>query len=204
MHVRHGCRVALAGLLAGVLLAGCDGGGSDPSSSSTAASTSGSTTSTSSTSSSSSPSSSPSGSAYVPLKPEFPAAAKKQTLQSAEAFARYFYELLNYAYTKPEGGLVSPLSESGCRPCSAFEAESDSLARDGRRYASEVLTIKHVIFTTEDIDNPWVTVSGHQNEVPIIEKDGTLTSAAPAEDVTFRVVLRWTSSGWRVEDLVSV
>ena len=114
------------------------------------------------------------------------------------------YELLNYAYTKPEGGLVSPLSESGCRPCSAFEAESDSLARDGRRYASEVLTIKHVIFTTEDIDNPWVTVSGHQNEVPIIEKDGTLTSAAPAEDVTFRVVLRWTSSGWRVEDLVSV
>lgn len=206
MRASGRARAALAGVVSLALLAGCDGGGGGSSTTppTTASSTWSATTPSTTSATSSTATSSETTTAYVPVKPEFPAAAKKQTLKSAEAFARYFYELLNYAFTKPEAGLIKPLSEAGCEPCAYFEDESHDLVRDERRYASAILTIKQVNFSTEDVQNPWVTVSGQQNKVPLIEKDGSLTDASPAAKVTFRVVLRWTPAGWRVEDLVNV
>ncbi|MFN8099487.1 MAG: DUF6318 family protein [Dermatophilaceae bacterium] len=201
MHVRHGCRVALAGLLAGVLLAGCDGGGSDPSSSSTAASTSGSTTSTSSTSSSSSPSSSPSGSAYVPLKPEFPAAAKKQTLQSAEAFVIYFYELVNYAYAKPEAGLLGPLGTAGCEVCKGYEKIAADLVAKNQHYDGPMVQTERVTFSTEDLSAPWIIYNGRQPGSRIVNERGDSVYVSKAVKLHIRLVLAWTGQGWRIQEL---
>ncbi len=203
MHVRHGYRVALAGLLAGALLAGCDGGGRDPSSSSTSAATSGSTTSTSSTSSSSGASSSSSGSAYVPVKPVLPAAAKKQTLQSAEAFVIYFYELVNYAYAKPEAGLLGPLGTAGCEVCKGYEKIAADLVAKNQHYDGPIVEIKRATFSTEDLNEPWVIFNGQQHGARIIDARGDTVSVSKVAAIHVRVVLAWTGEGWRIQELVN-
>ncbi|MEI2777958.1 MAG: DUF6318 family protein [Tetrasphaera sp.] len=126
--------------------------------------------------------------AYVPVKPKFPAAAKKQTLQSAEVFVKYFYDLLNYAYTKPESGLIAPLGTISCGPCKYFENESTRLKRDDRRYQSKLVSLDYVTFSTTDLDKPWISVKGRQNKVSIVEPDGSLTAASPATDFTLRLI----------------
>lgn len=201
-------RVALAGVASLALLAGCDGGAADPSTSalSTSATTPSPTSSStpSATATTSSGASSGTATAYVPVKPEFPAAAKKQTARSAEAFVRYFFDLANYAYAQPEAGLIGSLGTLDCKPCRYYEKEASDLVRDGRRYQSAVLSIKSASISTTNLDRPWVTLSGRQNEVPIVEPNGQLTSASPASPVTFRVLLKWTGAGWRVQNVVDV
>jgi hypothetical protein len=198
-------RVALAGVASMALLAGCDGGAADPSpsTSNTTATTPPSPTS-SSTPSTGTTTSSSTTTGYVPVKPDFPAAAKSQTARSAEAFVRYFFDLANYAYAQPQAGVIGSLGTLDCKPCQYYEKEASELARDGRRYQSAVLSIKSASTSTTNLDRPWVTLSGRQNEVPIVEPNGQLTSASPASPVTFRVLLKWTDAGWRVQNVVDV
>lgn len=198
---RRAASVSMAACAAGVLVLGaCDSGGSPTSSTSSSTSSSPSPSTSSSTSApASSTSSSP---AYVPVKPEFPAEAKKQTLEGAQAFAEYFIALFNFAYTKPESGLVGKLGVDGCPPCEYYEKESERLVKTKSRYQSEVLTVSDSSIVSTNVTAPKVLVSGMQHEVPIVENDGSLTPAANRVEFTFRVELKWVSGTWRVVDLV--
>lgn len=198
-------RITLASVACAALLAACTGGAEPaPSTGSVTTTATSATTSAASPTPSASDSETSSGTAYVPVKPAFPAAAKKQTAASAEAFVAYFFELANFAYAKPEAGLIGPLGTLDCKPCQYYEREATALAHDDRHYQSSVLTVKSTSISTTDLDKPWVTLSGRQNKVPIVEPDGRLTAASPASPVTFRVLLKWTDVGWRVQNVVDV
>ncbi len=96
-----------AGLLALVVVTGCDASG-DPEGTASP--------SVSSASPSASPSPSPTPSAS-PSGPEVPAAAREHTDAGAEAFVKFFFEQFNEAWTEPQSGLIEGLSDPECKFC---------------------------------------------------------------------------------------
>lgn len=184
------------------LLAGCNGDTTDPTtsttSSSTTTSTSGSTTSSSTTSTTASPT------AQVPVKPKFPAAAKKQTAEGAEAFVLYFYALTNYAFQTAEGGLLKQLSTPDCRACANYESSIRSLINQKSRYAGQILVVEGVQSAISDMQDPLILLKGKQLEVPILDEHGNEHEGSPAEAANYRVDLSWTAGGWRVHQVANV
>ena len=184
------------------LLAGCNGDTTDPTtsttSSSTSTSTSGSTTSSSTTSTTASPT------AQVPVKPKFPAAAKKQTAEGAEAFVLYFYALANYAFQTAEGGLLKELSTHDCQACANYESSIKRLIAKKERYAGAMLVVEGVQSATSDMQDPYVLLKGMQLAIPIVDEHGNESEGSPAVAANYGVDLSWTAGGWRVHQVVNV
>ena len=186
-------------LLAVVLLVGCSGGSGDPGGSSTSVSSSvSSARSSPSSTSSTTTSSSSSSAAYVPVKPTFPAAAKKHTPEGAEAFVRYYLELSAYAWSKPESGDLEPLADSSCGSCDYLETKAVELIKARERFASGVISVgevRHVVTADKTI----VVVVIDQLRSDRVNGLGHVTFAQLAEPGVQRsVVLEWRSSGWTV------
>lgn len=200
-HARvFGMPPALAAVLA---LAACTSGGSVSTSSSSSAVSTSSSSSTSTTSSSPPPTSASSSPTYVPVKPAFPAAAKPQTLDSAAAFVKYFYDLVNYAFAKPEAGLLGPLGTDGCTACARYEEKATDLVRSGQHFDGKIVDFVSVDFSTENLANPWVTYKGEQPGTRVVDAHGATVETSQRKVVFIRVVLKWTASGWRIESITN-
>ena len=190
-------------LLAVVLLVGCSGGSGDPGGSSTSVSSS--VSSARSSPSSASPtttSSSSSSAAYVPVKPTFPAAAKKHTDAGAVAFVTYFLELVNYSWTRPQAGLLGPLGTSTCVSCKNLEGTSVDLVASGERFESELFgstAVRHVV-TTDEVQ---VISTVAQRDVARLNTLGEVTGTQPAGATVRSFVVRWVASEWRIEEIGS-
>ena len=128
-RTRLGVAGAVAALSVG-LLAACIGDAADPTTSTPTSSASSGSASPRSPATSASPSPT---SAYMPVKPKFPAAAKKQTGAGAVAFAEYYWAALNYAWTKPDDRILVGLSSKSCFSCEFFKKSASDLVRERQR-----------------------------------------------------------------------
>jgi len=194
-------------VVSGALLVGCDGG-SDPTTSAATASvttTSAAPTSSSSSASSSSTSASASESttseAYVPVKPKFPAAAKKQTDEGAVAFTEYYWESVNYAATKPDNSALPPLGTDDCEGCALMEESVSSLVKASQRFSQPpaIPSAIELLFNSED--GARVLVSVKASKVPILDADGKQVRRAESLAFSRLVDLRW-RDGWKVSAIV--
>jgi len=203
---RAGACVAI--VVCGALLAGCDGG-SDPTTSAATASvtsTSAAPTSSSSPASSSSTSASASESAtseaYVPVKPKFPAAAKKQTDEGAVAFVEYYWATLNYALTKPDANILQPLGTSGCEGCRLMQQSVDSLVDKSNSYALPpvVLEKSEKIYNSSGRARVLVKIKAY--DVPVLDTTGKVVKKAQSEAFSRLVDLTW-HEGWQVDAIAN-
>src|SRR6478736_4822990 len=114
--------MAAAALLTAAVLTGtaCTSGqaspGATPSSGSPATSSSASPTPTPTPTASYKPADASGRAQNVPV-PVLPEAAKAETKEGLEAFARYWYELLNYAYETGDLTRISSISSATCALC---------------------------------------------------------------------------------------
>ena len=198
---RAGACVAV--IVCGALIAGCDGG-SDPTTSAATASTSAAPTSSSSPASSSSTSASASESAtseaYVPVKPKFPAAAKKQTDEGAVAFVEYYWAALNYAWTKPDAQILSGFGTSECDVCATFEATAQNFSEQGQHYDSPPIKVKSSEFVYNLKTEASALTRVEQTKSSVVDRDGTVISANETQSAVRVFKLKW-SGKWQVSQI---
>lgn len=202
MDVRRGRLIVLVGLVGVALLGGCDGGGSTLSSSSaTVASGGGSSSSTSSTSSTSSRSS---ATAYVPVKPEFPAEAKKHTDAGAVAFVKYYWAAVDYAWTKPDERVLVPLSLSTCKSCAWFEkiaADSRAASEYMSGPAMQAKDVEHVSTAGQSIR---LACKVTQFATTTYSKDGTVVTSTERDEINESVDVVWSNERWQVGEIGTI
>lgn len=197
-------RIAVVGLVTAALLGGCDGGegssASSSSSSSSSAGVSGSATSSSVPSSTSSTSSSSSATAYVPVKPQFPAEAKKHTDAGAVAFVKYYWAAMNFAWTKPDADILLGLGKSSCRSCSNLEDTARLLLRDGQRMDQppiEVMSAYHV-YTAKS--QTQVITKVKRTTASTVDATGKVLKTNSPSDALRAFRLEWSGS-WKVVEI---
>jgi hypothetical protein len=129
--------------------------------------------------------------------PNIPAAARAHTPAGAESFVRYFYSQLNLAWSKPQTGLISSLSETTCKTCSSLEESAQTLALRHQRYRGQVFTVQSVGATGES----EVLVTGEQPRGAVVDANGSLVKRrTTAQKAKFTVDLTW-SAGWHIHEM---
>lgn len=182
-------RVAFAALAVGALLtAGCatEAPLASPSPSVTATSPS--------------PTPTPSSSLSRPVVPE---AATANTPAGAEAFIRYYFEVLNKAFMTPKSGLLPPLSDPGCQFCAATEKDVTELASLGQRYATAPLTIGKLEREEAPEGQEIFITQMMQSAATLVDSRGETVRTESAQKLPVRAAVSWNGKAWQVFEVES-
>lgn len=155
----------------------------------------------------SSSSAAPTEDALPPLGPAdlpMPAEARTQDAAGAEAFVRYYIELINRTSTVMDAQPLRDLSD-GCRDCDRIADNVESDAAAGRTYESGEISIT-------DVSEPVMTDA--RADLPLVVSQAALTvrdnqglavegGSEPYVDVPLGVALTWepTLRSWVMNDL---
>lgn len=191
------CRLALgATLLAGaVALSACDGG-SDPtvSTAPTLASTTAPTTSTSSAP----PTTATAPPSYVPIAPTYPSVSKKRTRAGAEAFVRYYFDAVNYAWTKPDASILAGLGEDTCNSCKTLAETAKEMSERSERYTSQTARVENIEYALGDSSSMRFVVDIHQLKSERVSSSGKVLESDKEKELKRIVGVKWGVDRWRI------
>ncbi len=141
-------------------------------------------------------------SAYALGVPTAPKAAARHTVAGGATFARYYLDLLDYAFAKPASGLVGRLGTSGCVACHKYEDLSGELVAKKHRYAGPILLVDTVTAASGDsADRVIVTVAGRQPGTRVVDAKGLEVAASDDVAVTLTIDVVWVAKHWRIDKI---
>ena len=203
-------RMAVLGLLTAAALVGCSGASGD------SGDAAGGTPSPSRSSASPSPTATPTA-AYKPASAEGPAEnvplpvmpeeAKVQSKEGLEAFARYWYELVNYGFETGDTEPIRAISGPDCPVCNTFyETVELGFANNGWIAGGEI-DVQDA--ASEYISTPegryQVLIQQEQTPMSYCSSGGVLgTGGGTTEPAVQMIEARYAESGWYAETVVTI
>ena len=142
----------------------------------------------------------------VPL-PVMPEAAKVQSKEGLEAFARHWYELLGYGYKTGNSEPVRAVTSPDCAAANSFyEAVADGY-EDGSWMGGSEISIRIItsnyVLTVES--RYQLEVEMFQEPLEFYETDGTFRIAYPRVNPGRQLFeASYSSNGWRVDNVVAL
>ncbi|MBT2535298.1 DUF6318 family protein [Arthrobacter sp. ISL-69] len=204
-------RYSAAAVLAAsaLVLTACNDGGNPPGNDPTSPSAS----ESASASATSSPTPTPSA-AYKPADakgkaqnvpvPVLPEAAKAETKEGLEAFAKYWYSTLSYAYETGELTPMNQISGEGCLNCEEATKVIANWNSDGRWLEGGKVTTPAIetTFKVAPDGNYQVVVQVQQSEIRAYKSDGSRSdSVIPPSDVAQIFMAKWSLDHWQLVDV---
>lgn len=196
---------------ASLLLAGCSGGApADPGTSSP--------TAAASTSPSATPTPTPTPSAvYKPADasgpaqnvpvPVLPEVAKTETKEGAEAFTKYWFSVLSYAYETGDLALFESAAPNPCEACEKVSKVIKDWHSEGRWLVGGTLStpVTNTTFTKGQNATYQVAVQVHQEPLSYMRANGTVARTDPqSPDQGNLLILAYGENGWSVVELGSI
>jgi hypothetical protein len=131
-----------------------------------------------------------------------PAAARAHTEAGAEAFARFFIDELNVAWTKPAAGKIAALSDPGCKACASLESTAGDLVAKGRHYVSNPLRVRTAAsFEGAPKDRQFVRLILAQPGARVVDGSGVTVETDSKKEEGRTAVLLWQEGSWRIYEL---
>ena len=139
----------------------------------------------------------------VPV-PVLPEAAKAETKEGLEAFARYWFQLLSYGYETGDTSTLGGITSSECRACERAKAVMTGWHEDGRWLAggkTETPSISTTFRLAPD-GNYQVAIQVSQSALSYFNADGTVHRADPKPEDTGNLMLAVFRGGsWYVNNI---
>ena len=138
----------------------------------------------------------------VPV-PVLPEAAKAETKEGLEAFARYWFQLLSYGYETGDASHIEAITSPGCEACEHAKKVLTGWHSDGRWLAGGKVDTPSVSTTFRMADgNYQVAIQVSQQALSYYNPDGSLDSADPKPDDTGNLMLAVFKNGsWYVNNI---
>lgn len=143
----------------------------------------------------------------VPV-PVLPDVAKTETKEGLEAFARYWYSTLSYAYETGDLRPLEAVSGKACTSCAKVKAEVTDWHSEGRWLAGGKLHVEgvHSDFVESGPSEYQAVVQVYQETINYYLADSTLKGTLPRKAAVGDIVVAtFDSNGWKantVEHLV--
>ncbi|CAH0283455.1 hypothetical protein SRABI83_03991 [Arthrobacter sp. Bi83] len=136
----------------------------------------------------------------VPVKPPL---ADKNSKEGLEAFAKYWFQALSYAYETGDTALIESASGPNCRFCSGLQ-DGLKTAWGGKKWivGGKIQTpAVKTKFSPRELSQQ-ATVQVIQEEIAIYKAKGTLYQAVTkASNTASQAVFQFDSTGWAMTDL---
>ncbi|MET3920082.1 DUF6318 family protein [Arthrobacter sp. UYEF20] len=205
-------RIRAAALVAALLLSvtACNGGRAEPNASPSGGTQSPPVSTTPSATPSPTASYKPadaSGRAQNVPVPVLPEAAKLETKEGLEAFARYWFQLLSYGYETGDTVPLDSVTSSTCAPCITAKKDITAWHQEGRWLIGGQITTP-AVETTFSIgaDGIYkVAVQAHQVPLIYLRADGSVAQTGKQEDDTGNLLLiAYRNHAWHVDDVGNI
>ncbi|MDP5185504.1 hypothetical protein QOZ88_22960 [Blastococcus sp. BMG 814] len=130
-----------------------------------------------------------------PLGPaDFPVPDEARTKDAAgaEAFLRYWIDLLNRQRTVPSGEALRELGAE-CQDCLRIAGNYDAAAAAGERYVGGELSLNDVTAPLIDNDEAMIAFGARREPVSLVDANGTVLEARaePAPNLSSGITLIW-------------
>jgi hypothetical protein len=129
--------------------------------------------------------------------PPLPDAATENTPEGAEAFIRYYFDVVNMLHRQPQTGVLEDLTDPECQSCTNAEERISHLVEEEAHLSGDLYSVGEMTrigggapdVTRFNVDwrGPGATVVGSNGEV--------LDEIEPA-DFTGVMAAKWTGDGW--------
>lgn len=139
----------------------------------------------------------------VPV-PVLPEAAKAETKEGLEAFARYWYQLLNYAYETGDLSRVTSISSATCALCGKVFPGIEKWNAEGRWIVGATLTVHAVQskFVKTADGSFQVAVQTQQNPGSLKNADGSdAQTVEESEMLGDLMVAKYEKGRWTVQNV---
>lgn len=138
----------------------------------------------------------------VPI-PVLPEAAKANSKEGVEAFARYWFQALSYAYETGDTEHWSPKTASQCVFCASLKKGLDSGYSKGRWLVGGKMTTPSIrALYKADAPSQQVEIQTIQDQIDYFEADGSISQppTPPSNSATVMIAV-FESGSWKVSDL---
>lgn len=142
----------------------------------------------------------------VPL-PVLPAVAKTETKEGAEAFSRYWFSALSYAYETGDAALFESLAPRECETCQKVTKVINDWHSEGRWLAGGRIStpVTTTTFKRSPAGTYQVAVQVRQEPLAYMRADGTVAHTDPQDpDQGNLLILAYENGAWSVVELGSI
>jgi hypothetical protein len=139
-----------------------------------------------------------------PVIAKIPAAARPETEAGASAFARYYFDALNKAATRPDPGLLQGLYGATCKTCAAMHDSVADLKRAGQRHAGPTIRVVRVSTDSFVEEKRVLVVEVDQAAVDVVDSAGKKVDRTIAAKGAFALTLSFDHGHWLVSRLQTV
>lgn len=139
----------------------------------------------------------------TPAPPVMPAAAKENTAEGAEAFARWYVETLNHLYQHPKAGVLDKYAGDDCSRCQRFADVVAGFERDGQSTPGAPFKDAGSTSLRVRANTYEATVAIEQQAMTIRGTNGDVVQTMKADaDTGLLFNLRF-DRGWVISDLLA-
>ncbi|WP_458779418.1 DUF6318 family protein [Arthrobacter sp. D3-16] len=142
----------------------------------------------------------------VPV-PVLPEVAKTETKEGAEAFAKYWFSVLSYAYETGDIAIFESVEPPSCAACQKVKEVIRDWHSEGRWLVGGKLTtpVADTTFMKDQEGRYKVAVQVHQEPLSYLRPDGSIARTdAQQPDQGNLLILSYENGGWTVAELGSV
>lgn len=126
-----------------------------------------------------------------------PPEAKAHTRAGAEAFVRYYFDILNLAETIPDPGVLTGLGGQSCSFCQSNIEGVEGLVKADQRFASDAVEIRSLgPLAGAPANEEYFTVHYVQRPAQILSRDGKQVGTNPERDQTVYGRTAWSDGKW--------
>lgn len=128
-----------------------------------------------------------------------PKAARAHTFAGAQAFAEFYVEQINKAWTVPDPELLRPYGLPSCKSCANYVATAETMAGRHQRYREDVAEVTAGTWLPESTPSvALVSLVYRQKPVPIVDTAGAVVHRSAALVASSEFQLRWQRGAWHV------
>jgi hypothetical protein len=132
-----------------------------------------------------------------------PDAARANTPQGAEAFTRYFGDVVNRAFVDQNEVSLQSLVSPECKSCSGIFTSIVSYRQKGQRFVGQYLNVTGAVYSSELNGVSKVLATTDQAGGKVVSGTGSIVETAPPSKGNLAVQLEF-DGGWRVLEMQGV
>ena len=137
----------------------------------------------------------------VPV-PVLPEVAKTETKEGAEAFTKYWFSVLSYAYETGDTVALSKLSKAECIFCQGLVDDIEAAWAEGKWISGGQIDIPVATAKPSTNGSMQVILQVLQKELVIRNQDGSpYQDKTPATNAGSVAMVKFSEAGWVVDDL---
>ncbi len=135
-----------------------------------------------------------------PVIAKIPAPARAHTQAGAEAFAKFYMEQVNAAFTKADPAALMNLASASCKTCASFLAGAKDLKAKGIHHEGVSITVDGAPANSYSAEKAVIQLFVSQHSVPVVNGAGKKVDQTKAGDGILVATLSF-DSRWIVERL---